>query len=112
MLQSFENLPLYSLFIKENLFVVVFSTHVTSYGTAVNYIPLSGYAWDPYIVKGRHCKLLAKLDYSMRQLVGCTTITVDKTRVNSRAPQQKSGLPAVLCLAVRIVYTVCTTDKV
>ena len=65
MLQSFENLPLYSLFIKENLFVVVFSTHVTSYGTAVNYIPLSGYAWDPYIVKGRHCKLLAKLDYSM-----------------------------------------------
>ena len=64
MLQSFENLPLYSLFIKENLFVV-FSTHVTSYGTAVNYIPLSGYAWDPYIVKGRHCKLLAKLDYSM-----------------------------------------------
>ena len=44
--------------------------------------------------------------------IGCTTITVDKTRVNSRAPQQKSGLPAVLCLAVRNVYTVCTTDEV
>ena len=50
---------------RKTCFVIVFSIHVTSYGTAVNYIPLSGYAWDPYIVKGRHCKLLAQLDYSM-----------------------------------------------
>ena len=56
-----DNLPLYSLCIKENLFVIVFSIHVTSYGTAVNYITLSGYAWASYIVKGRHCKLLAEL---------------------------------------------------